>query len=112
MQIRRQSWAIAALFLIAFCWLGFVSVGVGRLFNGLGKVNLPMATRFAVAYGPIAFPIFGIGATVAFIFSEVRGRNPWAQLALTAVFALLIIWAFRGLFFGGSIMGPTIRTTD
>ena len=73
-------------------------------------MNFPVATRFAVAYGPIAFPIFGIVAAAAFILSEVRGRNPWVQLALTVLFVLLIIWAFSGLFCGGSFMGPTIRT--
>lgn len=109
MQIRRQSWAIAALFLIAFCWLGFVAVSFGALFKGLEEMNLPLATRFAVAYGPTAFPVFGIVAATAFILSEVWGRNRWVQLALTALFALLIIWAFRGLFIGGSFMGPTIR---
>jgi hypothetical protein len=110
MQIRRQSWAIAALFLIAFCWLGFVAMSFGALFKGLGEVNFPVATRFVVAYGPIAFPIFGIVAAAAFIVSEVRGRNPWVQLALIAVFTLLIIWAFSGLFVGGVFVGSTTRT--
>jgi ABC-type transport system involved in multi-copper enzyme maturation permease subunit len=110
MQIRRQSWAIAALLLITFCWLGFVAVGFGALFKGLGRVNFPVATRFAVGYGPIAFPIFGIVAAAAIILSEVRGRNPWVQLALTALFVLLILWAVSGIFLGGSFMGPAIRT--
>jgi hypothetical protein len=42
MQIRRQSWAIAGMFLIAFCWLGFAAVSVGALFKGFGEMNLPV----------------------------------------------------------------------
>jgi hypothetical protein len=111
MQIRKQSWGIAALFFIAFCWLGFAAVSFGALFKGIEgfEANLPVATRFAVAYGPIAFPIFGIVAATAFVLSDVRGRNRWGQWALAAIFALLLIWAVRGLFIGGSFMGPTIR---
>lgn len=87
-----------------------MAVRMAALFEGFEKMNLPAATRFVVAYGSVAFPIFGIGAAAAFILSEVRGRNPWVQLALTAVFALLFIWAFSGLFSGGSFIGPTIQT--
>jgi hypothetical protein len=111
MQIRRQSWGLAALFLIAFCWLGFAAVRFGVLFKGTEgfEIYLPMATRFAFAYGPIAFPIFGVVAATAFILSDVRGGNRWGQWSLAAIFALLIIWSFEGLFAGGSFMGPTIR---
>jgi hypothetical protein len=109
MQIRKQSWAIAALFLIAFCWLGFAAVSFGTLFKGL-EINLPVATRFDVAYGPITFPFFGIVAATAFILSDVLGRKRWVQWALTALFALLIIWAVKGLLFGGVFIVPTIRS--
>jgi hypothetical protein len=111
MQIRKQSWGIAALFLIVFCCLGFAAVNFGALFKGIEgfEINLPTATRFAVAYGPIAFPILGVVAATAFILSGVRGRSRWGQWFLAAIFALLIVWAVRGLFTGGSFMGPTIR---
>jgi hypothetical protein len=106
--IRKQSWIIAALFLIASCWLGFVAAGFGVLFKGI-EMNFPVATRFDVVYGPVAFPLFGIVAATAFILSDVLFRKRWLQVALTASFALLVIWAVRGLFVGGVFIVPAIR---
>jgi hypothetical protein len=71
--------------------------------------NLPLANWFAVTCGPIAFPLFGIVAAAAFIIADVLFRNRWMQWALIAVFALLILWGFRGLIFGGVFMVPNTR---
>jgi hypothetical protein len=105
--VRKRTWAIAALFLIAFGWLGFAAVGFGALFHGI-EVDLPVANRFALAYGPIAFPLFGFVAAAAFIFSDVLFRNRWVQPALIALFALVIICALRALLISGVFMVPTV----
>jgi hypothetical protein len=94
-HIRKQSWAIAALFLIAFCWLGFAAVATRALLKGM-EVNLAGSTSFAVAYGPIAFPLIGVVAATALILSDVLVRHRWVQGALAGLFALLIIWALEG----------------
>ena len=99
MQIRKHPWAIVALFLIAFCWLGSAAVSFRALFQGL-ETKLPAAARFAAPYGPIEFSIFGIisiAAAVAVLVSHVWARHRWAQWVLIGFFALLIFWAIRGL---------------
>ena len=112
-QVRRDSWACASVFLIAFCWLGFAAVRFGSIFQGMGmEQNLPPANWFAVTCGPIAFPIFGVVAAAAFILVDVLFRNRWMQWTLIAVFALLIIWGFRALIFGGVFMVPTARANN
>ncbi len=105
--VRKRTWAIAALFLIAFCWLGFAAVSFGALFHGI-EVDLPVANRFAFAYGPIAFPLFGIVPAAAFIYSDILFRNRWSQPALIALFALLIICALKALLISGVFMAPTV----
>jgi hypothetical protein len=107
-QVRIQSWAIAAACLLAFCWLGFAAVRFGSIYQGL-EVNLPLASRFAFEYGPVAFPLFGVIAAAALILSEVRFRKGWLQWALVLLFALLIVWALRALLIGGVFMGPASR---
>ena len=106
--IRKKSWAVAALFLIVFCWLGFAAVSLGTLFKGL-EMYLPLTNRLALVYGPIAFPILGIAAATAFILSDLWSGNRWVQVALGAFFALLIIWAVKGVILPVSVMVPTIR---
>jgi hypothetical protein len=112
-QIRRQSWAIAALFFIAFCGLGFVAVNFGALFQGFDINYLPAASRFAVAHGPIAFPLFGIIAATAVIFSDAFRLSRWLQWGLVALFAFLVswaLWAFSGIFMRFEVLssGPAL----
>jgi hypothetical protein len=99
LHVGRQSWGFAALFLIAFCWLGFVAARFGALCQGF-VLDLPATKRFVVAYGPIAFPLFGIVAATAFILPDVFFRNRRGQWALVAAFALLIMWALSMVFSG------------
>jgi hypothetical protein len=110
MQIRKQCWAFAGLFLLAFCWLGFAAVSFGALFKDLG-VKLPTANKFAADYGPIAFPLFGIVGATAFILSDVLVRSRWVQWVLVAVFTLLLIWAISSMLPGivDETMAPTYK---
>jgi len=89
-QVRKQSWFLGALFLMAFCCLGFVSFRFGELFEGL-HVRLPWATQFDVTYGPMAFPLFGIVAATAFILSDILHLKRWVPWLLAAVFGLFIV---------------------
>ena len=109
--IRRQSWAIAGGFLLAFCWLGWAAVRFGSIFQGMGmEHSLPLVNWLAVTYGPIAFPLFGILAAAAFILSDLMFRNRWIEWTMIAAFALLVIFAFRGLLFSGVFMVPNVQT--
>ena len=93
--IRRQSWAIAGGFLLAFSWLGWAAVRFGSIFQGMGmEHSLPLINWFAVTCGPIAFPLFGILAAAAFIISDLMFRKRWIEWTMIAVFALLVIFAF------------------
>jgi hypothetical protein len=107
-QARRESWAIAAVFLVVFCWLGFAAVRFGSIFEGI-EVNLPIATRLVFAYGPVGFPLFGIVAAAALILSDALLRSRWMQWTLIAVFAIAVISAFRAMVFSGVFMGPAHR---
>ena len=91
MQIRKQCWAFAGLFLLAFCWLGFAAVSFGALFKDLG-VKLPTANT-------------------AFILSDVLVRSRWVQWVLVAVFTLLLIWAISSMLPGivDETMAPTYK---
>ena len=110
MRIRRQTWGLAVLFLIAFCWLGYASISFGALFEGL-HLDLPFAIGFVAGYGRFAFPLLGIIAALAFALSDTFSRYRWVQVALTLFFSLLIIWGVTGFFAGGSFMVPTIPAT-
>lgn len=107
-QARRESWAFAVVFLAVSCWLGFVAVRIGSIFDGL-EVNLPVATRLAFAYGPTAFPLFGVLTAVALILSDTLFHSRWTQSALIVVVALAIIWALRTMFISGVFVGPARR---
>jgi hypothetical protein len=106
-QIRRSSWAIAALILIAFSLLGFAAVSTRSLYEGL-EVHLAFATWFGVTCGPVAFPILGVVAATAIVLSDVLVRYRWVRMILIILFSFLAIWAFEGLF--GAIWGATGET--
>lgn len=117
-HIRKQSWAIAALSLIGFCWLGVAALGFRPLFQGL-EINLPIATRFAIACGPIAFPVFGIIAALVVILLDLWGRRRRIQLFLTICSPFLLfrwpkcyLWeeALWGMPFGHRVASTTSRS--
>jgi hypothetical protein len=72
--------------------------------------SLPMLNWFAVTHRPIAFPLFGILAATAFILSDLMFRKRWIEWGMIATFALLVIFAFRGLLISGVFMVPNVRT--
>jgi hypothetical protein len=106
-QVRRQSWAVAIAFLVAFCWLGWAAVKFGSIFQGMGvEHSLALVNRFALRCGPLAFPLFGVLAAGTFIFSDLAFRKRWIDCTLFLVFLLLAIFAFRGLLVSGVFMVP------
>jgi hypothetical protein len=106
--IRWQSWAIGGGFLLAFCWLGWAAVRFGSIFKGMGiEASLPALNWFAVTNGPIVFPFFGILAVAAFIFSDLTFHKGWIDCLLFVAFALLLVFALRGLLFSGVFMVPS-----
>jgi hypothetical protein len=110
LRLGRQTWAISVGFLLAFCWLGWAAVRFGSIFQGMDiERSLPAANWLALAYGPIAFPLFGVVAAAAFIVSELLFRNRWMRWALIVLFAFLIVWGFRALLIGGVFIVPNNR---
>ena len=110
MRVRRESWGIAAFFIIAFCWLGFLTFKWAPIFEGLWRV--PTSTRLVVAYGAVAFPLLGIVAAATLILSSMflAHRMQWVWILL---FTLILIWGFRALFFsGGGGLGPAIKANN
>jgi hypothetical protein len=104
----KQSWMRAAVFLFAFCFLGLMAVRCRTLLHdGLGEDSpLPLAARFVVGYGPVAFPLLGIIAATAILLAEVFGRRKWLQWALIIAFIIVLSWGFIGTisFFTGLIV--------
>jgi len=108
MRVRGTTWAFAALCLIAFCWLGLAASRFAPIFQGL-EPRLPMDTRLVVTYGAVWLPIFGVVAALVVILSDFFLPRQRLPLALTAVFMLLAMIAFRAVTFSGIFMGPSIR---
>src|SRR6185436_1751901 len=84
----------------------WAAVSFGSVFKGM-EVGLPIVNKFAVTYGPVAFPLFGILAATVFILLDHMFRKRWIGWALFGVFALLAIFALKGVLFSGVIMVPT-----
>jgi hypothetical protein len=103
-RIQRESCALAAAFLIAFCLVGFASVRFRPMYQGFDD-SLPMATRFSLDYGAIVFPLLGIAAVASFILSDLFFSNRWRNWVLLAVFGLLFICAFITLLMPSGIGG-------
>ena len=95
-QVRRDSWLLAAAFLIAFCWLGFFTAKLAPIFRGMESM-LPAADRLIVACGPIAFPLLGVLAALSFVLSDRFFHRQWTQWALIALYVPVIVWAFSSL---------------
>src|SRR3954471_1343053 len=90
LRARIVSWLTAAVVLLLFCWLGFASSIFRDVFKGFGPVALPALTQFSMAYGRIAFPIFGIFAATSILWAEKVGRRQRFQALLFA--ALVAAW--------------------
>jgi hypothetical protein len=102
-RARRDSWFVGAFFLTAFCFLGFFTAKLAPLFQGM-ESTLPAAVRFIVAYGPVAFPLFGVLAATSFVVSNRLFQRQWPQWALIVLYALIVLWAF------GSLVAPRFIT--
>jgi hypothetical protein len=96
MRVRRQTWLIAAWFLIVFCWLGFFISKFSPIFQGVEQ-DLPITDKLVVIYGPLTFPLLGFVSVAAFVLSDVRFTNRWARWSLVVVFSVIILWAFKTL---------------
>jgi hypothetical protein len=111
MQVRAKSRVIAGAFLIVFCWLGWLAFKCAPIFAGL-EDRLPVMTRLAFAYGPVACPLFGVLAAGSLILSDMFFRRHWLQWVLIALFAVLIVCIFRTFLFSGVFMGPAHETNS
>ena len=106
MGIRVQSYFFAAIFLVAFCWLGLASWRFAPFFQGLESV-MPLKTRLVVDYGPVACPLLGVGAAIGLLLSDLYCRGKWVQHTLVVLLALLAAFVFDSLLF--SYFGPVPR---
>jgi hypothetical protein len=97
-QIRLKSWASATLVLILFFLLGLVAHSVGLLIEGFH--HLPVATRVAASYGPIAFPLLGVGAAISIILTDIYLWNRWFQWVLILL-SVLISYCLLRVLVGG-----------
>lgn len=100
MQVRAASWIIAAIFLLAFCWLGLAADKFASLFEGMEIPN-PASTSLVFTYGLIACPILGATAAITLILSDKlrSGFGRLAQPTLTVIYALLAAAIFYSLLF-------------
>ena len=107
-RVRRQSWAIAAVLLLAFSWLGFAAVKFAPIYQAL-EGRLDAGTRFALAYGAVAFPLLGILAAASVILSDLLLQGRAVQWTLIVLFVSLAFWAFQALVFTHFSMGPAFK---
>ena len=109
MPAHAKSWAIGAVFLMMFCWLGFAAFKFAPIYNGL-EDRLPMTTRLTVTYGPVAFPLFGVVTAVSLVLADVFCQRRWVQWIVIAAAVVLIVCIFQSLLFSGVFMVPAHRT--
>ena len=91
-----------------FCWLGLLAFKCAPVYAGL-EDRLPVTTRLATAYGPVACPLLGVLAAMSLICSGVYFRRRWVQQVLIVVLAILVVCVFRSFLFSGVFMGPAHR---
>jgi hypothetical protein len=95
-QARRDAWFLAAVFLIAFCFLGSFTARVEPIFQKM-EFTLSTVDRFIVMRGPTVFPLLGVSVAAAFILLEFYSRRRWIQWVLVALCSFIILWAFGSL---------------
>jgi len=108
MAIRARSWILAAIVLVAFCWLGLVAASFAPVFAGLESVA-PLKTRLLVAYGSVACPLVGIGAAVSLILADLFCWPKWVRSVLVVALVIMFAYIFDGFLF--SYFGPVPRLT-
>lgn len=98
MQVRAASWIIAAMFLLAFCWLGLAADKFALLFEDMG-VAMPTMTGLVSDYGVIACPVLGIIVATSLVLTDKLRSGPgrWAQPILVTVYAFLAASIFISL---------------
>jgi hypothetical protein len=86
------SWAWGAVLFLVYCGLGSFASSAATLYRGMEDA-LPLATAWAMRYGSLAFPLFGVvaagGLIVAGLFSLRLVQ--WCVLVLAMA---LIVWIF------------------
>ena len=98
MGIRVQSYVFAAIFLVAFCWLGLAAWRFAPILQELESV-MPLNTRLVMHYGPFACPLLGIAAAIGLLLSGLHCRGKWVQPTLVVVLALLVVYVLDSLLF-------------
>lgn len=107
-RVRGTTWALAALALILFCWLGFAVAKLSTIFDGL-SVPLPLVMKLMISYGSLGLPLFGVVAAGLMILSDLfllhRGLVTW----LASVSMIIAFMVFRVFTTPICVMTSTIQ---
>jgi len=96
-SVPKQTWVGAVVFLLAFCLLGLAAAKYQWLYRDYGT-HWPLQNRLASAYGAVAFPMIGVVVALTLFVSEMVLRRVWVRWVLFAIFAFVLGYAFRALF--------------
>jgi hypothetical protein len=94
-RVRGTTWAVAALVLILFCWLGFAITKFLAIFQGL-ETRLPNDLRLVVTYGSVGVPVLGLVAAALILLSDLFRARRWLLLQLTSV--CIVLWMLLAMF--------------
>jgi hypothetical protein len=70
------------------------------IFRGL-ESHLPTLTKFSMAYGSLAFPIFGVLGATAIILAEGLGRRQRFQALCFGILVAILFILFCSLLISG-----------
>ena len=110
--IRRVPWVSAGVALVMFCWLGFVSYKIDPVFQGF-EDRLPGMTRLSLAYGPVAFPLFGVLAVIGLFLTSGLRWPKWIRGSFMVLVLILGLAIFKSLIFpGGFFLWPLLESSE
>src|SRR5436189_108890 len=99
LRTRVVSWLSGATILFLYCSLSLVSLTFREVYRGFD--HLPTLTKFMMAYGPIASPLFGMLGATAVIFAGRLGGRQILQGILFAIQIGALVLLVRSLMIGG-----------
>ena len=109
MIIRTQSWIISIALLLSFCCLGFIASHFAPVYSGL-EPHIPVATRVAGQYGPLACPLLGVVAAVTLRLAHRFRWRRWVHWSLIVASGVLVVCLFYVLLFVPVSIASSIRT--
>ena len=96
MQVSRQSWLLAALFLLISCSASYVIATCASVYDETN--GLPHSTELLINFGPVACPLLGITYSVAVVLTNGFAKRKWALWVLLMSYLVLMLGAFLTLF--------------